>query len=299
MESLYIVDVSNLFYRAFWGLDPLTTPDGRPTQALHGFLTMLNGIVRDKKPTYVALALESKGPNWRKQIYPAYKGNRTEPNPDLTYQLNQMPALLEALNYPTFQADGYEADDVIGSLAVQGERLGLEVYIVSSDKDFSQLVSGNIRIYDHMKGLILGEQEVFAKYGVRPDQFKDYLSIVGDTSDNIKGVAGVGPKGAMTLIQQYDNLDNIIKNIDKLKPAMKKKFQESLQDLVTASELVKIEINRVPIHLTKDALAPRGYQTERLKAFLNNFGLRHHLVNMLGESATINTVDGMDIGKRV
>jgi DNA polymerase-1 len=298
MNSLYIIDVSNMFYRAFWGLDPLTTPDGRPTQALHGFLTMLNGIVRDKKPTYVALALESKGPNWRKAIYPAYKGNRTEPNPDLTFQLNQMPALLEALNYPTFQSEGYEADDVIGALAQHGERLGMEVFIVSSDKDFSQLVNNNIRIYDHMKGIIIGEQEVFLKYGVRPDQFRDYLSIVGDTSDNVKGVAGVGPKGAATLLQQYETVDNIVQNLDRLKPAMKTKIAASLEELAIAKSLVKIETN-VPFNAIELSFAHEGYKTEKLKAFLNNFGLRQHLVNMLGESATINNVDGMEIGKRV
>jgi DNA polymerase-1 len=298
MKTLYIIDVANMFYRAFWGLDPLTTPDGRPSQALHGFLTMLNGIIRDKKPDYVALALESRGENWRKQIYPAYKGNRTEPNPDLTFQLNQMPALLEALNYPTFQADGYEADDVIGALAKRGEGLGMEVCIVSSDKDFSQLVNNNIRIYDHMKGIVIGPSEVFAKYGVRPDQFRDYLSIVGDSSDNIKGVAGIGPKGASTLLQQFGTVDGILKNAGLLKPAVKAKVMASLDDLAMAMNLVKIE-TEVPFVLSEADLLHKGYKTDKLKAFLDSFGLRQHLVNMLGESATIENVDGFQIGKRV
>jgi DNA polymerase-1 len=290
-----------MFYRAFWGLDPLTTPDGRPTQALHGFLTMVNGIIKDRKPDFLAFALES-GNSWRKELDPTYKGTRTEPNADLTFQLDQLPRMLQALNYPVCQVDRYEADDVIGTLAEIGKGFGWDTYIVSSDKDFCQLVCDKVKLYDHMKGVVLGTHEVIAKYGVFPEQFVDYLAIVGDSSDNIPGVAGIGAKGAQKLLQQFSTLEAIYENVHLIKGASKDKLIASKENAFRSKILATIA-NRIPAFQgisESNMLANltfQGYNQPLLKSFLEEFGLRKHLADMLG--GQVNTVDGFEMGKRV
>ena len=300
-KTFYIIDVANMFYRAFWGLDPLSTPDGRPTQALHGFLTMLNGIVKEKNPDYVCLALESDT-SWRKELDPTYKANRTELNPDLAFQLQKLPDLLRALNYPALRMPRYEADDVVGSLAELGKNLGWDTYIVSSDKDFCQLVCDKVQIYDHMKGVVIGPHEVIAKYGVFPEQFVDYLAIVGDSSDNIPGVAGVGPKGAQKLLQQFSTLEQIYENIGSVKGSTKDKLTASRENAFRSKVLATIankipEINRLTREELIDNLTFRGYNEPLLKSFLEEFGLKKHLADMIGLSPDV--IDGFELGKRV
>jgi DNA polymerase-1 len=236
--KMYIFDVSNIFYRAFYA-NNLATSYGFPTGGLHGFLRMSLSIIRDARPELVAFAMEGEGPSPRKQIEPLYKANRTDVPPELKQQLAVLPELMHVMGFPTFKFQSFEADDIIASIVKLALKQGIEPVIVSSDKDFCQLVQGPVKMYNIGKEEMVDENGVFARYGIRPDQFIDYLSIVGDTSDNIQGVKGVGPKGAEKLLQEYGTLDAIYQNVGLIKGATQKKLIESKDQVFRARELVK------------------------------------------------------------
>lgn len=297
MKTLAIIDVQNMFYRAFWGTDPLVTSYGRPVQGIHGFLSILTATLKAINPDYIALALESKGKSFRKDIDPLYKSNRQEPSQELIDQKELLSDLLKALNYPTFQAEGFEADDVIGTLATRAKENGLKVIIVSSDKDFSQLVDENITIYDSMKNLHIGKEEVLAKHGVLPEKFVDYLAIVGDSSDGYKGVEGIGPKGAVSLLSEFGSIESIYSNIDKVKGKNKDKLIASTSSAFLSKKLAKIETN-IPLtgFSIPESILFNGYNKEELRKFLSTLELKHHLSNLLG-SETVE-LGGVQIGIR-
>lgn len=236
--KLFIFDVSNIFYRAFWGSDKLSTSHGFPTQGLHGFVRMIQSILRDHRPDLVAFAMEGGGDSPRKQIEPLYKANRSEIPQDLKLQLESLPDLMHVMGYPTFKFAGFEADDTIATLVKKALEQGLEPVIVSSDKDFMQLLTPPVKMLHVAKNEMMGHQEVFAKYGIMPEQFIDYLAIVGDTSDNIKGVKGIGEKGAQKLISQWGSLDNVYLNINSNTESTVKKLVASKDDVYKAKQLI-------------------------------------------------------------
>lgn len=300
MSKFLIVDVSNLFHRSFWGSDPLSTSSGMLVQGLHGFVRGMNAIMRDHKPDYIALAMESKTPSFRKNIEPLYKANRSEPNEDLKNQLNMLPRLIEALGYKTYTKDGFEADDIIGTLAVKGkELLGAEgeIYIVSSDKDFAQLVDQKVKLLDLMKGVVIDEEGVFNKYGIWPTQFVDYLAIVGDASDNIKGVDGVGPKGAAKLLSQYNNLDKVILSAleGKVTGSTGEKILKSRDAARTARELAQI-VTSVIIDVNMEDMRYKGPDTEKLRQLFRELEFKELETTMLGQNVSV--INGVQIGVR-
>lgn len=298
MKKLLVIDVSNMIYRSFFGSDPLTTSYGLPVQGLHGFVRGMNAVMRDHKPDYVALALEGGGENFRKAIDPNYKANRSEVNEDLKKQLEILPRLIDALGYKTFKAEGFEADDVIGGLtsAILYHTQDIEVGIASSDKDFAQLLTDNrVSLVDLMKGVQLRNGDVFGKYGVNPGQFVDYLAIVGDTADNIKGVEGVGPKGAVKLLNEFGTLEGIYKNVDSIKGATKDKLVASKNNAFLAQKLAKIETN-VPLSFQLTDLEYKGPNVEELRKIFKELEFRELEATMLGTG--VNLVGGVAIGVR-
>jgi DNA polymerase I len=294
--KLFVFDVSNIFYRAFYGGDRLTTSYGMPVNGLHGFLRMVHGIMQDHKPDLVAFAMEGGGTSVRKQLNPEYKANRSEPPADLVLQLEKMPELMQAMGYPTFKLPNYEADDVICTLVTKAVEQGLEPVIVSSDKDFCQLVQGSVKMLNLSKNEMVDENGVFLRYEIRPDQFIDYLSIVGDSSDNIQGVKGIGPKGAADLLKKYDNLDNIYRNLSVIKGATLKKLTESREQVFKARELVRF----IPLQLVADLRTVcnwAGPRVPELKDFLERFEFRS-LASVLIPPGPVTNVDGLEIGTR-
>jgi len=291
----YIFDTSNLFHRAFWGNDRLATSDGFPTQGLHGFIQIVNGLMRDHKPDLVAFAMEG-GESLRKVMDPQYKANRQELPDDLKLQLKMLPELMNAMGYPAFKSSGYEADDIIATLARLGESMDLDVVIVSSDKDFCQLVSDKVLIYNIAKEQMVDANAVVLKYGISPTQFLDYLSIVGDTSDNIKGVQGIGPKGAVDLLSSYGTLDNIYLNVKTIKGSKQGKLLASRDDVYKAKSL----INFMPVNLQLDLLKDcvyNGPRRDELRSLFRKLEFRELEIALLGAAEVIN-VDGTDIGVR-
>lgn len=239
-KKLYLVDVSSMFFRAFFAIRELRNSDGLPTNALYGFLSMTIKLLKDFKPTHMVYCRDRKEPSFRKDLDPRYKANRSEMPEDLALQMPYIKKLTEVLGIPQVEAAGYEADDVIGSLSKWGEANGFEVVIVSGDKDFAQLINENIVMFDPMKQKTIDVAAVKDRWGVTPEQFIDYLSIVGDSSDNIAGVKGIGPKGAEKLLNDFDDLDGIYQNLDKTKGAALKKLTESKEEAYLSQKLVTI-----------------------------------------------------------
>ncbi len=231
-----------MFFRAFFALPPLRTSKGLPTNALYGFLSMSIKLLRENRPEYMAYCFDRKEPSFRSEIYPEYKAHREEMPDDLVPQLPYVRRLTELLGIPALDEKGYEADDVIGSLALFGAKHNCDVSIVSGDKDFAQLVNHHISLYDTMKEIRYDRQGVIEKWGVEPEQIIDYLAIVGDASDNIPGVRGVGPKGAQKLLAEFKTLKNIYENLDHIKSeSLRNKLLDSREQAFLAQKLVTIK----------------------------------------------------------
>ncbi len=204
-KSLYLIDGSSYIFRAFFGVrQVLSTSKGLPTNALYGFTTMLQKVVREEKPDYLAVAFDSPEKTFRHKVYPEYKANRSEPPEDLAKQFPYFEPLVEAFGISSLRQPGFEADDIIGTLAKQGEAEGMKVTIVSSDKDMMQLISPHINMLDTMKNKRFTSEDVIEKFGVGPDCVVEVMGLMGDSSDNIPGVLGVGPKTAAELINHVE-----------------------------------------------------------------------------------------------
>jgi DNA polymerase-1 len=242
MKKLYLVDVSSMFFRAFYAIPPLTNSKGLPTNALYGFLSMSIKLLREEKPDYMVYCFDRPEPSFRLDLYEEYKANRTELPEDLAPQLPYVRTLTEKLGIHAVDKIKFEADDVIGTLARWGQEQGLEIVIVSGDKDFAQLVNDRVFLYDTMKNVKYTPALVNEKWGVPPEQIIEYLSIVGDTSDNIPGVRGIGPKGAQKLLAKYKSLEDIYEHIEDIEPeGIKNKLIESKKSAFLAKKLVTID----------------------------------------------------------
>ena len=198
MPKLVLIDGSSYLYRAFHALPPLTASDGTPTGALFGIVNMLKSSLKENAE-YIAFVLDAPGPTFRDEIYPEYKANRASMPDDLRAQIEPMMQIVQALGLPLIRVSGVEADDVIGTFAVQAAADGVDVMISTGDKDFAQLVNSHIKLTNTMTNSVTNEARVMDKFGVRPDQIIDYLALMGDAVDNIKGVEKCGPKTAARL----------------------------------------------------------------------------------------------------
>lgn len=231
-----------MFFRAFYAIRQLTNSKGMPTNALYGYLSMTVKLLREMKPDYMAYCFDSKEDGFREELFPDYKANRSEMPEEMIPQLPYFTKIIETLGIPCFQQAGVEADDIIGTLAVMAAKKQIEVTIVSGDKDFAQLITPTIKMYDTMKDVVYDVDGVKEKWGITPDQMIDYLSMIGDSSDNIPGVAGVGPKTALKLFDQYPSLDEIYKNIDSVKPdKLREKLINSKDIAYLSKQLVTIK----------------------------------------------------------
>jgi len=269
MKKLYLVDVSSMFFRAFYAIPPLHTAGGLPTNALYGFLSMSIKLLRESRPDYMVFCFDRKEPSFRSEIYEEYKANRTEMPDDLEPQIPFIREITEKLGVQALDKLGYEADDIIGTLAKWGEAQKMAVSIVSCDKDFAQLVNDNITLYDTMKNIRYDRPAVVEKWGVNPEQIIDYLAIVGDTSDNIPGVRGVGPKGAQKLLSEFKTLQGVYDNLDKISSAsLKQKLQESKEAAFLAQKLVTI-VTDVNVDISADDFVLKPIDKEAMKALLS------------------------------
>lgn len=294
--KLYIFDTQNIFYRAFYAPEGLTTSYGLPVQGLHGLVRTVFSMMRDHKPDFVAFAMEGGGTNLRKNLDPTYKANRTEPPDELKAQLAILPELMEAMGYPTVRYPGYEADDTIAALTKKAGEQGLETVIVSSDKDFCQLINDKVKMFNVSKNEMVDEQAVYLRYGVTTAQFLDYLSIVGDAADNIKGVKGIGEKGAVKLLTEFRTLENVYKNLPMIKGANKDKLIASHTEVFLAKQLVSflpVPMGEVDLKVWCKYGGPRVEQT---RALFRRLEFKELETMVLGAQITV--VGGVEIGVR-
>jgi DNA polymerase I len=248
-ETVYLIDGSAFLYRAFHAIQTLSTARGHPTNATFGFTRILMKLVREKNPVYAAVFFDVKGPTFRHEMYPDYKANRPPMPDELAAQIPDIRRMITALNIPIVQKSGYEADDLVGTFARIAQDQGYDVVMVTGDKDFIQLITDHCILWDPMKDTILDRQTVVGDMGIEPERYIDVLGLAGDTSDNIPGVKGVGPKTAVKLLAQFGSIDNLYQNLAQV--AKKKKLYDSLsssrdivmlsRDLATIDRQVKVK----------------------------------------------------------
>ncbi len=241
-EPVYLIDGSAYFYRAYHAITPLTTANGLPTHAAYGFTNIMLRVIKEKAPEFLAVAFDARGPNFRHEKYPDYKANRPPMPDDLAVQIPYIKKIVEAHNIHTMEEQGVEADDLIASAARRLAGLGHKVIVVSGDKDLLQLVNDNIIVWDPMKDLFLDSAGVKKKYNVAPDKLLDLFALMGDKSDNIPGVPGIGPKSAEKLINEFGSLDELYRNIETLKKSkMKNNLETHREDAFLSRELIDLK----------------------------------------------------------
>jgi DNA polymerase-1 len=238
---IYLLDASSYIHRAFHAIRGLSTSDGVPTGAVFGFTQMLLKVIKDADPEYLAVVYDAKGPTFRHEMYPAYKANRPPVDPGLIIQFPLVRQVVTALELPAVEMEGYEADDLMASLAAQAKEQGFEVVLVTGDKDLFQLVSPGVTIWDTMKDQRLGPDEVSEKLGITPEQVVDYMALTGDSSDNVPGVPGVGPKTAAKLIAQHGSLDAVLDAAPSMKKSkMRENLIEHKDQALSSRDLVRL-----------------------------------------------------------
>ena len=259
MKTLLLIDAYAMIYRAYYAFirAPRMNSRGENTSAIFGFVVTFEDLLKRLKPSHIAVAFDPAGPTFRHEAFEQYKAQRQETPEDIRWAVPRIKQILQAMNVPVLEVPGYEADDVIGTIAHKAEQEGFEVYMATPDKDYGQLVTEHIFMYRprHTGGFEkLGPQEVCEKYGLQSQsQVIDLLGLMGDSSDNIPGCKGVGEKTAVQLLQQFGSIDNLLANTDQLKGALQRKVQEQVEEIRFSRFLATIKTD-VPIEFDAQAL---------------------------------------------
>ncbi len=245
--TLYLIDGNSYIYRAFYGVRHLSTSTGIPTNAIYGFGNMLNRVLRERSPIYMAIALDAPGPTFRHDLSPDYKANRPRMPEDLAEQIPFIKRLITALGIPYVEIPGYEADDIIGTLATWASDQGADVVMISGDKDLLQLVSPKVHMWDSMKHEVFGPAEVEKRFGVPASQVVEVMGLAGDSTDNIPGVPGIGPKTAQRLIKEFGSIENLLSALDKVsKERERKRLEAHSEQAIMSRALATIKCD-VPL----------------------------------------------------
>ena len=280
-KKLYLLDAMALIYQAFYAYRdrPLINSKGVNTSAVYGFANILYKLLKEEKPTHIGVAFDTMAPTLRHDEYIHYKANRQETPEDLVSSIPYIKRLIEGFNIPALYVDGYEADDVIGTLAKEAEQAGYTVYMVTPDKDFGQLVSDNVFIYKPArfgdKATIMGPREVCERFGIqKPEQVIDMLGIWGDASDNIPGIYGIGEVGARKLVNEFGSLEKILENTDSITPEGLKQKVIAGRDLAIQSKALATIILNVPIAFEENKLIMEHPNENILKELFEELEMR-------------------------
>lgn len=260
-KHLTLIDGSGYIFRAYYAIRSLSTSKGFPTNAIYGFTQMLLKLQKEVNPSHWAVIFDTKEPTFRDRLYEKYKANRKEPPDDLVPQFEYFPKVVKALNVPMLARPGFEADDLIATLAKQASTQGFTVTIISGDKDLLQLVGGGIDMWDTMKEKRYTEKEAQEKFGVRPDQITDLFGLMGDASDNIPGVPGIGPKTAAQLIQEYGTLEKVLENTKKLSGKTREAVEKYKDQALLSKQLAALDEN-VPVRFEPKIFAHQPIDTK-------------------------------------
>jgi len=262
---LYLIDISSYFYRAFHALPALSNSLGVPTNAAYGVTTMLLKVLRERQPQHLALVFDAKGPTFRHELYGDYKAHRPPMPEALVSQLPYIRKIIDALNLPSLMHEGYEADDLIGTLVRRAREEGFAVEIISGDKDLLPLVADGVDMWDPMKGVRYDPAAIREKFGLNPEELVEVRALAGDASDNIPGVPGIGEKTALKLIARYHSLENLLAHLDEIKEkALKTKLQEHADQARLSRQLTELD-TQVPLAVDLEALHPGPPDREALR----------------------------------
>ena len=296
-KKLFLLDAMALIYRAYYALirSPIITTKGKNTNAQFGFTNTLFDLISKEKPTHLAVAFDTIAPTERHTDFEAYKANRQEAPEDLIASIPDIKKIIEGFNLPVVECDGYEADDVIGALARQAEKEGYEVFMVTPDKDFGQLVTEKIKIYkpgyQGGKFEILGPKEVCEKWGIKNvNQVIDILGLMGDAADNIPGIAGIGEKTAAKLLAQYETIENVLADAENIKGALGEKIRAGKEAAIMSKKLATI-ITEVPCQFHEEDFRVKAYNTEILKDLFTELEFKTLGKRILGDEYNVFVVN--------
>ncbi len=296
-KKLFLLDAMALIYRAYYALirSPIITTKGKNTNAQFGFTNTLFDLISKENPTHLAVAFDTYAPTGRHTDFAAYKAQRQEAPEDLLAAIPDIKKIIEGFNLPCIECDGYEADDIIGGLAQQAEKEGYQVFMVTPDKDFGQLVTENIKIYkpgyQGGKVEILGEKEVCEKWGIENvKQVIDILGLMGDASDNIPGIAGVGEKTAAKLLAQYGSVENVLADAENIKGALGEKVRAGKEMAILSKKLATI-ITDIPCKFHEEDFRVKAYNTEALKDLFAELEFKTLGRRILGDEYSVFVVE--------
>ncbi len=297
-KKLFLLDAMALIYRAYYALirSPIITTKGKNTNAQFGFTNTLFDLLSKEKPTHLAVAFDTWAPTERHTDFEAYKANRQEAPEDLITSIPDIKKIIEGFNLPVVECDGYEADDIIGALAQQAEKEGYEVFMVTPDKDFGQLVTDKIKIYkpgyQGGKVEIMGIKEVCEKWGIKNvKQVIDILGLMGDSADNIPGIAGIGEKTAAKLLAQYESIENILADAENIKGALGEKIRVGKDSAIMSKKLATIITEKVPCKFHEEDFRVKAYNTEVLKDLFAEFEFKTLGKRILGDEYNVFVVE--------
>ncbi len=287
-KKLAIIDGKSVFYRGYYAMRDLSTKDGTPTGGVYGFAVMALEVIKKLKPDYVCVAWDKPKTNIRKrkELYPEYKAGRTPPPPDFYEQIPVLHELLDAFGWPLYEIDDYEADDIMGTFAVEASKQGIETQLITSDLDVLQLVNPLVHVYALKKGLsnieLFKPESLEKKYGIKASQFLDFKALKGDSSDNIPGVAGIGEKTATELLQEHDSLDGVYANLDLIKNSVRKKLEDGKESAYLSKKIAAIWTD-VPIPLDVSKMNGDDIDVEKIRSIFEKLEFRT-LVRQLPDS---------------
>lgn len=277
MSKLILIDGHAILHRAYHAMPPFTTKRGEPIGAVHGFISMFLRVIQDLKPTHIAVAFDRKEPTFRHEEFKEYQAHRPEMDEDLEPQFDKAKDVISAFGIPIYDKAGFEADDVIGTLVKQAEKDVEEVVIITGDKDILQLIDKKIKVYLPIRGLtkaqLVDQIGVKEKMGVTPKQIIDYKALVGDASDNYKGVPGIGPKTAESLLGEYKTFKNIYKNLAKISDPTAKKLKEGKKSGEMSLKLAKI-VTDVDVKFDSKDAAVWSINNPKVIKLFQEFGFR-------------------------
>jgi DNA polymerase-1 len=304
-KTLYIIDGHAHIYAAYYApmRQQLTSPAGEPTKAVYIFTAAVLGLIKNQKPDMLVVAMDSKGPTFRNKVFPQYKANRPPMPDEIPPQIDRIEQVLSAMNVPVLRLDGFEADDIIGTLAKKASAKGIQTYICSKDKDMLQLLDKNICTFDIKTAARTDLDSMKAEMKVSPQQFLDVLALQGDTVDNVPGVKDVGPKTALGWIQQYGSIEKLYKHADQITGKRGESLRNSKDLVALSKELVTIDCD-APIEIDYDSFAIKDFDEQRLTQIFTELGFNRLLTQLgltsapaaqpaadqLGETASVKTV---------
>ncbi len=306
-KRLVLIDGHAVVFRAYYAFPTsITTKGGEMVNAVYGFASILLSVIKELKPTHIAVAFDLDKPTFRHQEFTDYKAQRPEVEEELTKQFDRVKEVVKVLNMPIFEVEGFEADDVIGTLAKQAHSKKIQAVIVTGDQDAMQLVNGNVRVFVPGRGKVpaklYGRKEVREKYGFNPKQMIDYKALCGDSSDNIPGIKGIGPKTACNLIDKYKSVEGVYKAVEEKKieglgKAMLEKVVLGYEDAKKSKMLATIILD-VPITLKLKACELHDYDKDKAVEFFDNLGFKS-IVKRLPSDTWEEEVEEMFVEKKV